>query len=531
MRNVNGALARPASRFCPSRADSWMNRASLLSILLLGAWFIGEPAYADVTDTAVLRNKPALLRLSYEVLDIGPSETMGLAGVHYLVNVHPDWYVGASGFGALQGERGGFFTGGFTVGTGKRFASKWLLDAGLFVGGGGGGSAPQGGGLMLRPHLGISRDMGSVMLGAGVSYVRFPNGGIDSTQLNLTLGIPFDVHYGRASDAGKAVYTGDLYGLKLHEAEWLATAGEYRPTGNAQTTAGSAMTSPLKRVGFEYRRHLDAHRYFFVETAGAMGGQSDGFAELLAGAGYRVPLLSQRLHLSASLAAGGAGGGQVDTGGGLVAKARVGLDYNFTPSLKLGMEGGRIESAGSFSANFYGLSLGYRVGELSAGKGGDAWQGNNNVRLAKWRLVGVQHTSLNVARKSSSSQDLNLVGLKIEKFLTNSLYLTGQAHGAYMGDAGGYAVGLIGAGWEIPLREDGRLSFNAELSAGAAGGGGVDVGGGAIIQPLVGLTWRLNNQLAARLEAGRVKALEGKLDSNLIGFGLTYEFSRPEYRY
>jgi len=86
--------------------------------------------------------------------------------------------------------------------------------------------------------------------------------------------------------------------------------------------------------------------------------------------GYRVPLLSPRLHLGASLAAGGAGGGQVDTGGGLVAKARVGLDYDFTPSLKLGLEGGRIESVGSFGANFFGLSLGYRVGELSGDKAG-----------------------------------------------------------------------------------------------------------------------------------------------------------------
>ena len=76
-----------------------------------------------------------------------------------------------------------------------------------------------------------------------------------------------------------------------------------------------------------------------------------------------------------------------------------------------------------------------------------------------------------------------------------------------------------------------RVSFNAEFAAGAAGGGGVDVGGGAIIQPQLGLTWRLNHQLAARLEAGRVKALGGKLDSNLIGLGVIYEFSRPEYHY
>ncbi len=121
------------------------------------------------------------------------------------------------------------------------------------------------------------------------------------------------------------------------------------------------------------------------------------------------------------------------------------------------------------------------------------------------------------------------MGLKIEKFLTQSVYLTGQAQGAFAGDAGGYAVGLIGAGWEIPLREDGRLSFNAEFAAGAAGGGGVDVGGGAIIQPQLGLTWRLNDQFSACLEAGRVKALDGELDSSVVGVGLKFEFSRPEY--
>jgi len=509
----------------------WMRRAARPPILLFCGVLIGSPVWADATESAVLRSKPALLRMSYEVLDIAPSETMGLAGVHYLVNIHPDWYVGASGFGALAGERGGFFTGGFTVGTGKRFASKWLLDAGLFIGGGGGGSAPQGGGMMLRSHLGISRDVGNVMLGAGVSYVTFPDGDIESTQLNLSLGIPFDVYYGRASDAGKVVDTGDLFGLKLRETEWLATAGEYRPTSNVKTTTGAAMTSSLNRVGFEYRRHLDSHRYFFVETAGAMGGESDGFAELLAGAGYRVPLFSPRLHLGASLAAGGAGGGQVDTGGGLVAKARVGLDYDLTPSLKLGLEGGRIESAGSFSANFYGLSLGYRVGELATGERGSGDPDIKGVRLAKWRLVGVHQTNFAAARKNGNEQDLSLAGLKIEKLLTDSFYLTGQAHAAYTGDAGGYAVGLIGAGWEIPLREDGRLSFNAEFAVGASGGGGVDVGGGAIIQPQLGLSWQLNNRFAARFEAGKVKALDGKLDSNLVGLGLTYEFSRPEYRY
>jgi hypothetical protein len=239
--------------------------------------------------------------------------------------------------------------------------------------------------------------------------------------------------------------------------------------------------------------------------------------------------LSQRLHLSASLAAGGAGGGQVDTGGGLVAKANVGLDYDLTSSLKLGLEGGRIESVGSFSANYYGLSLGYRLGEIGTGTRGQDWQDGAGTRLSKWRLAGAQYTTFGAARKNGSSQDLSLIGFKVEKFLTESVYLTGQAQGAYTGDAGGYAVGLIGAGWEIPLLEDGRLSLNVELAAGAAGGGGVDVGGGAILQPQLGLTWHLNDQFAVCLEAGRVKALDGELDSNVAGVGLMIEFSRPEY--
>lgn len=501
------------------------------ALLACGVLASVQPARADLLETPSLRSKPALLRMSYEVLDIGPSETMGLAGVHYLVNTHPGWYVGASGFGALEGERGGFFTAGFTVGTGMRFASKWLLDAGLFVGGGGGGSAPQGGGLMLRPHVGISHDVASALLGVGVSHVEFPDGGIGNTQLVLTLGIPFDVYYGRASDAGKIIDRRDLVGLALKHSEWLATYGEYRPGDKARTTEGDVMNAMLGHIGFEYRRYTDARRYYFIETAGAMAGESDGYGELLAGVGYRIPLTDRRLYFTTGLAAGGAGGGRVDTGGGLVGKVRVGLDYIFTSALKLGLEGGRITSAGSFDANFYNLSLGYRLGDIGASARDKDSRILEDVRLAKWRFAAVHHTNLNAARKSASARDLSMLGLKIEKFLTDSVYLTGQAYGAYAGGAGGYAIGLIGAGQEIPLRKDGRLSFNAELAIGAAGGGGMDTGGGMTVQPVAGLAWRFDRQLAARLEAGRVIASDGRLNSNLIGLGLTYEFSRPEYRH
>jgi len=81
----------------------------------------------------------------------------------------------------------------------------------------------------------------------------------------------------------------------------------------------------------------------------------------------------------------------------------VGLDYELTPSLKLGLEGGRIESAGSFSANFYGLSLGIAWANSPQASAGAA-TGHQGVRLAKWRLVGVHQTNFAAARKNGTNR-------------------------------------------------------------------------------------------------------------------------------
>ena len=49
-------------------------------------------------------------------------------------------------YGAASGRRGGFFTGGYTLGVKYQLANNWILDAGGYVGAGGGGAAAQGGG-------------------------------------------------------------------------------------------------------------------------------------------------------------------------------------------------------------------------------------------------------------------------------------------------------------------------------------------------------------------------------------------------
>ena len=83
-------------------------------------------------------------------------------------------------YGAATGRRGGFFTGGYTLGLEKKLIENWILDAGGYVGAGGGGSAAQGGGLMIRPHIGLKYNLNWSLLGLNYTYVDFPNGDISS---------------------------------------------------------------------------------------------------------------------------------------------------------------------------------------------------------------------------------------------------------------------------------------------------------------------------------------------------------------
>ena len=466
---------------------------------------IADPSN-DTVPTSVLETRPAQLRLTYEQVDISTSETMGLGGLSYLVNVSPSIYAGLSAYGALSGDRGGFFTGGLEVGTGVRYG-RVLVDAGLFVGGGGGGSAPQGSGLMVRPHLGVSRQFDDFSLGAGLSWVKFPDGDIDSKQVYLNLGIPLDVVFADSRHAGKLLDAGEVagYGLRQGRSRLVAKAERYSPSSGVLTTAGGTM-SDMDTLGFEYQYDLASGWFGFLEVAGAGEGGSDGYAEVLFGAGWGMPILggSTRLNLTASV--GGAGGGTVDTGGGVIGKAGIGIEHRFSPRLSAGLEVGKVASQGSFEGSRVGLSLSYALGELNPTRRGQAVGKGDSVVLQGWEVAASHQSYLKAQRKDGADEGIDLVGMKLARQLGEHAYLTGQAYGAYAGGAGGYAVGLMGGGLLYPLGNS-PWSVSLEALLGVGGGGGLDVSGGGLAQVQAGLRYRVSRNVALQLELGAVKSL------------------------
>lgn len=490
---------------------------------------------------SVLKIRPAEVRILYESLEISTDESLGLAGVGFLLDFGPYFYGGGTGFGALAGERGGFFTGGVSAGFRANLVPQFKLDAGGFFGGGGGGSAPQGGGMMVRLHAGGSFTLGSYEAGGGFSWVKFPNGGIDSKQAYFSLATRFLETYGPADLAGRTLDASDpalagpdpsAVGLRVVETEWFATGGAYLPLSGVETTGAEPMTSTISLVGVEYRRHSTGHPlYFLFQAAGAAGGRSDGFAEIFGGVGLRLPLIPSRLFADLNATAGGGGGGSVDTSGGAAGKVHAGLGLLITPSLSVGGSVGRIASAGSFSAESYQVRLGYRFGNARRGGSGRPLAEGESLTLAKWRLGAVQQTVFDAKRKASDPETMSLIGLRFDRFFWPAVYVTGQAYAAHTGHAGGYAMGLLGVGVEHPLGGSEGLSFAAEVTGGGSGGGGVDVAGGSTFQAQGGLYWRTKAGPVIHLGAGRTLSSPDRLNSTFVYVGVAFVLTRVEVRY
>ena len=124
---------------------------------------------------------------------------------------------------------------------------------------------------------------------------------------------------------------------------------------------------------------------------------------------------------------------------------------------------------------------------------------------------------------------IQLVGIGVSTPLLSWLDLTGQAFGAFEGGVGGYAEGL----WGLEARRAvapqlPRLHWVARGLVGAAGGGGMDVGDGAVWEVDAGV--RLDTArrgLALAAEGGVVRAFGGTFDAAVLRLSAVFDFALP----
>ncbi len=492
-------MSRPARR-----------RLQALAALLFATATAAAPALGQPMHT--LASVPAQMRLNAEQLRLPEDEDMGLVGTSYLLELAPGVWAGPAAYGAISGRRGGLFTVGGELAWQQQLAGRLWLELGVYAGGGGGGAAPVGGGLMLRPHADLLWDWGGGKAGLSFSRVRFANGRIDSEQFGLVWSMDTRFRYVPAARLGRPVIAESRSGLGFDR--FLAVAGVYRPSGDGGRVSGGDLPAAIGYAGARLERDIGKHLWWGLEAAGAATGGVSGYAEYLATLGAETAVGGRSLRAGVRGALGMGGGGDVDVGGGLLLKAGVYGLAALSDGLDLMLEAGLVRAPqGRFHGRYGTLALNWRL-DSAAG-------GSRPVSATRMEWVGgIEHYS--AARRDGSTRGLQAVSLRINRFLGPALYLSGQAHSAYAGGAGGYSVGLLGAGWQARLGE--RWHWGAEALIGAAGGGGVDTGGGALVQPMAYLGYALQPGVSLRLGAGRIRSLRGPLDGRVLELSMAFSF-------
>lgn len=497
-------------RLPPARCTAL--RLLFASLTLLPPCVLAQPEAAPAWTRA-----NADLRAGFETITLPGNQHMGLLGTSYLLELRRGLCVGPAVYGASSGPHGGLFTVGAEAALCTALVGPLSLEAGLYIGGGGGGGAPVGGGLMLRPHVDLLWDFGGYRAGVSISNVRFPSGQIDSTQVGLVLGMNTDFTYLPAGRDAVQFNGSGRTGVGLDRI--LAVGGVYRPRTGSTAISGAALNSQIGFVGARAERFYAPNLYGGVEANAAGSSGAAGYAEFLGTLGAEWPLVPERLQLGGRVALGIGGGGDIPVGGGLLAKAALDAALRLSRDVSLSLEAGWTKAPqGSFSAPYGSLALRWDM---------DHPQGQLRKLTREEWAAGVETYRL-AARKAGPPQDMQNVTLKLNRFIGESFYLTGQVQSAYAGNAGAYAAGLLGAGAQARFGQS--LLVGAELLAGAGGGGGVATGDGALLKPMAYVGVDLTRSLSLRLGAGRVKAFNGSLDSTAADLTLAFSFgvaSRP----
>jgi len=472
------------------------------------------------------------LRFSFEEIempDVG--EYMGLYSIGAYDRLNSWLYGGITLYGAATGRRGGFFTGGYTLGLESKLTDNWILDAGAYVGAGGGGAAAQGGGLMIRPHIGLKYDFKWSALGLNYSFVDFPNGEISSDAIALSFDIPFTspTLNWEDDDLTAADYFGvDSSNVSRHRSHLAARVRAYYPSSDSKTTSGGSFDDSLGLVGVDYTYFLDENWFTTFETSGAVSGGVGGYAELLAGIGYRLPLTNDdRLALLPALTIGGAGGGAVETGGGFVARANLGMEYRLSPDISMIIDGGYMTAPdGNFDTPYVGFNLAYVMESFAKDQKGEPLTETDLIKINKWRFRPAHQWYFDAQRKGGSTRDMQLLGGKIDWMGGDWWYLTGQGLSAYEGGAGGYSEGHWGLGVLGPRWKNWNLY--GEMLIGAGGGGGVDSGSALLYKPSIGLEYNLTDDFSLQTGLGKVISKEGNLNANTFDVSLVWRFGTPK---
>lgn len=459
-----------------------------------------------------------------------PEINMGLTGIHYNLWLNNSIYTGLGFYGSVLGKRGGLFTLGLNLGIKSKLTKNSFIDTGFHFGGGGGAGAPDGGGAFLLPHVNLGYQFKNFSTTLGYSYINFfDKGNINNTQLRLGIQVPLSFDYASYENKEKSHTVEQLktsdWNQKSRRFSLMMHINNLSPYGDSQFTDGKTLNGKTVRLaGFEINSYFSENWFVFFKADGAFHGIPSGYMDLFIGSGYHFSFNKNRTNILTKFGIGAGGGGGADTGGGFLIYPDISIEQKVVNNIYFTVNKGYLMNPNQhFTSSSLGFGLKYYTNQQGI-------QAPKNASFSSGKFKGVevilgQEMYLNAKRISQPTENLHQIALQFNVFVSKNFYLAGHTSFANFGNAGAYAEGIVGIGYQTKPLLNNKLQFFSQVLAGAAGGGGIDTGQGLIFKPSIGANLKLNDKLSLRTSLGKVKAKGGALNSTSISFGLNYRIS------
>lgn len=501
--------------------------------------------FSDDTSYVSYEYKKLRFRGSFESLKMHAEPNLGMLGMGadlFLFDALPQFYTTLNSYSAIIGNRPGLITFGTGLGWHQPIANGPMsIDAGVFVGGGGGGGAPDGGGLITRAHFQLQYDWQHLSLFAGYSRLDFPTGEMGSH--NLQLGMSYSSLFSRAQTLQQPKNSGPIldpnnnddsnFRITLSGQNYLKFSD--RPTHDNGFPVPRA--NEVMLVGIELDHFLTPKWYATLKLHGAMAGGIDGYMSYLVGLGIEDKLFRSDWKWDAQLVAGPSGGGNVASGGGAIVQGGIGLrkaiGKYYEAKLSLGQTWSPVGSfGGSFvefgvSKEFEFIAPAQSTGKTTYGLSALAYK-QHVFDIAVFNRTYISSGGFD---KSENPYDpvFQLLGFSFAKRLNTHFEAVGATFWAYQGSYGAYAEGLLGLGYLKDFASN--WQFKVQGLMGAAGGGGIDLGSGLVVQYQAALKRSFSEEWSMMAGLGQMRGWRGNFKPTSLDIGLVYHLEKTQKRH
>lgn len=274
-------------------------------------------------------------------------------------------------------------------------------------------------------------------------------------------------------------------------------------------------------VGVHYDAYANDWLYGGLGSFAAVTGRHGGLTTLGAEVGITHQIYGPiRFDIGAYYGAGG--GGTAAVGTGSLFEPYAGLSYDFDPiHVGLGYRyfnylNGRIKTSavGVYvdvpmtlhyaNSSYAGIDFNHTIDDDF--EGSSPYAEKDYLALISNNYFPQKNTkNTSGVRKDNT---INLLGVEYGHYFNEDGFVFLRADGAYRGTESGYIDVLGGVGYSFDITNHVML-IQPKIALGAGGGGGVDTGGGYLINPELGLLFPIGQHVALQLNGGYLIAPQG----------------------